>query len=85
MKNYFAFALGPTAFAAACVTPALARYIRYSAAQVSRQMDLYAMPDGPRIAGPLPPQAVTVNGQVVGDDSDPRIRLSLICEFFFNK
>jgi hypothetical protein len=36
-------------------------------------------------AGPLPPTAVTVNGEAVGNDPDPRIRLSLIREYFFNK
>jgi hypothetical protein len=48
-------------------------------------MNLYASPDAPRVAGPLPPTAVTVNGQVVGNDPDPRIRLSLIREYYFNK
>ena len=85
MKNYLPAALGLAAFAAAGATPALARNIHYSPAQAARQMALYAGPDAPRIAGPLPPTAVTVNGEVVGNDPDPRIRLSLIREYFSNK
>jgi hypothetical protein len=97
MKKYFMTAIGLVAFAAAGVTPALAGNIRhsvgaaparnthYSAAQAERQMDLYQIPDGPRVPGPLPPTAVTVNGVVVGNDPDPRIRLSLIREYFANK
>jgi hypothetical protein len=88
MKKYLPIALGLATFAAAAAaaaTPAHARSLRYSAAQAQRQMDLYAIPDSVRIAGPLPPTAVTVNGQVVGNDPDPRIRLSLIREFFANK
>jgi hypothetical protein len=85
MKKYLPIALGLAAFAAAGVPPALARSIHYSAAQALPQMNLYASPDAPRVAGPLPPTAVTVNGQVVGNDPDPRIRLSLIREYYFNK
>jgi hypothetical protein len=85
MKKYFQIALGMAAFAAAGATPALARPIHYSAAQALLQMNLYASPDAPRVPGPLPPTAVTVNGQVVGNDPDPRIRLSLIREYYANK
>jgi hypothetical protein len=86
MKKYLPIAFGLAAFAAAGATPALARPIHYSAAQALLQMNLYASPpDAPRVAGPLPPTAVTVNGQVVGNDPDPRIRLSLIREYYFNK
>jgi hypothetical protein len=85
VKKCLLAALGLAAFATAGATPALARNIHYSAAQAARQMALYASPDAPRIAGPLPPTAVTVNGEVVGNDPDPRIRLSLIREFFSNK
>jgi hypothetical protein len=86
MKKYLPIAFGVAAFTvAAGAAPALARPIHYSAAQASLQMNLYASPDAPRVAGPLPPTAVTVNGQVVGNDPDPRIRLSLIREYYFNK
>jgi hypothetical protein len=85
MKRYFPIALGLGTLAAVSATPALARSVHYSAAQISQQVALYAIPDGPRVAGPLPPTAVTVNGELVGNDPDPRIRLSLIREFFANK
>ena len=85
MKKYLPIAFGVAAFAAAGAEPALARPIHYSVAQALLQMNLYASPDAPRVAGPLPPTAVTVNGQVVGNDPDPRIRLSLIREYYFNK
>jgi len=85
MTKCLALALGLAVCAACGVAPASARSIHYSAAQAQRQMELYAMPDGPRVAGPLPSTAVTVNGEVVGNDPDPRIRLSLIREYFFNK
>jgi hypothetical protein len=85
MKKYITVKLGLAAFVAAGATPAFARNTHYSLAQAARQMALYASPDAPRIAGPLPPTAVTVNGEVVGNDPDPRIRLSLIREYFFNK
>jgi hypothetical protein len=85
VKIYFLAALGLAAFATADATSALARNIHYLPAQAGRQMALYASPDAPRMAGPLPPTAVTVNGEVVGNDPDPRIRLSLIREFFSNK
>jgi hypothetical protein len=85
MTKYLPLALGLVAVAAGHATPALARSVHYSAAQTSRQMALYAIPDGPRVAGPLPPTAVTVNGEVAGNDPDPRIRLSLAREFYFNK
>jgi hypothetical protein len=85
MKKYFSAALGLAAFAAAGATPALARNVRYPDAQAARQMAQYAAPDAPRIAGPLPPTAATVNGVVVGNDPDPQIRLSLMREYFFNK
>jgi hypothetical protein len=85
MKKFLPIAFGLAAFAAAGATPALARPIHYSAAQALLQMNLYASPDAPRVTGPLPPTAVTVNGQVVGNDPDPRIRLSLIREYYFNK
>ena len=85
MKKYLPIAFGLTAFAVAGAAPALARPIHYSAAKALLQMNLYASPDAPRVAGPLPPTAVTVNGQVVGNDPDPRIRLSLIREYYFNK
>jgi hypothetical protein len=85
MTKYLPITLGLAAFVAANVTPALARNVHYSAAQAARQMALYAIPDGPRVAGPLPPTAVTVNGEVVGNDPDPQIRLSLAREFYFNK
>ena len=83
MKKYLPIVFGLAAFA--CATPVLARPIHYSAAQALLQMNLYASPDAARVAGPLPPTAVTVNGQVVGNDPDPRIRLSLIREYYFNK
>jgi hypothetical protein len=85
MKKYLPIAFGLAACAAAGATPALARPIHYSAAQALLQMNLYASPDAARVAGPLPPTAVTVNGQVVGNDPDPRIRLSPIREYYFNK
>ena len=97
MTKYFPTLIGLAAFVATGATPALARNIHhslvsaparnvhYSAAQAERQMDLYQIPDGPRVPGPLPPTAVTVNGVVVGNDPDPRIRLSLIREYFANK
>jgi hypothetical protein len=78
MKKYLPIAFGLAAFAAAGATPALARPIHYSAAQALLQMNLYASPDAARVAGPLPPTAVTVNGQVVGNDPDPRILLQQI-------
>jgi hypothetical protein len=84
MKKYLPIAFGLAAFAASAA-PVLARPIHYSAAQALLQMNLYASPDAPRVAGPLPPTAVTVNGQVVGNDPDPQIRLSLIREYYFNK
>ena len=85
MKKYLPITFTLVTFAAASVTPVLARDIHYSAAQAALQMELYAIPDGPRVPGPLPPTAVTVNGVVVGNDPDPRIRLSLIREYFGNK
>jgi hypothetical protein len=85
MTKYLPLALALVALAPGQPTPALARNVHYSAAQAARQMALYAIPDGPRVAGPLPPTAVTVNGEVVGNDPDPRIRLSLAREFYFNK
>ena len=85
MNKYLSITLGLAVFATAGATPALARARHYSAAQAAQQMALYAMPDGPRVAGPLPPTAVTVNGEVVGNDPDPQIRLSLIREYFANK
>jgi hypothetical protein len=85
VKKHLATAIGLAAFAAAGATPALARDFHYSAAQAARQLELYAIPDGPRVPGPLPPTAVTVNGEIVGNDPDPRIRLSLIREYFANK
>jgi hypothetical protein len=92
MKKCFPITLALAAFATGA-TPALARPIHhsaarpmhYSAAQAARQMYLYASPDAVRVAGPLPPTAVTVNGVVVGNDPDPRIRLSLIREYYANK
>jgi hypothetical protein len=85
VKEYLPIALGMAAFAAVGATPTLVRNVHYSAAQAARQIEAYAIPDGSRIAGPPPPTAVTVNGQVVGNDPDPRIRFSLIREFFNNK
>jgi hypothetical protein len=81
MKKYLQIAIGLATFAAAGATPALARPIHYSTAQALLQMNLYASPDAPRVPGPLPSTAVTVNGQVVGNDPDPRIWLSLIREY----
>jgi hypothetical protein len=85
MKKHLATAIALAAFAASGATPAIARDLHYSTAQIARQLELYAIPDGPRVPGPLPPTAVTVNGEVAGNDPDPRIRLSLIREYFANK
>jgi uncharacterized protein YjiS (DUF1127 family) len=43
MKEYLSNTLGLAAFTAAAARPALARGLRYSAAQAHRQMDLYRL------------------------------------------
>lgn len=73
MKKYPPITPEVWAFAVAGASPAPALGIRYSVAQASRQMDLYAIPDGQRTAGPLPPSTVTVNGQVAGNRPPSRI------------
>jgi hypothetical protein len=82
MKKYLSIALGLAAFATTGLTPALARTARHPATQDSRQMYLYARSSAPR--GAVSSQVATVNGQVVGQDPDANVRLSLMREFFAN-
>jgi hypothetical protein len=87
MKKYLPIALGLAAFATAGAAPALARTTHHPATQDSRQMYLYARSSAPPSAAPrgaVSSQVATVNGQVVGQDPDANVQLSLMREFFAN-